>query len=476
MFRQLLLLALVVVIVPAAANASPVEVFGASARSASMVGALVADPVGPDAVYHNVGGLARVAPTAGIGMVFLQDRSVIRLKDRPAGYDIPNLGGTGPAVPTERELAPRSDTTGDPPMAMMQIGIVSSLGLERFRFGLLASLPVHNGAPQGGFFPDERERLFTNRLHFELLGDRVRRFDVRGAVGIQLTDRLSLGLGAAWLPRVETRNDVYLQNPTDQENVDLVVQARQASRLGLSVGLLFEPMPGLRLGVSARDALAMRLTGGNVIRIRGFEDDPETWPVEQRLDLTPFYSPSSLSTGVSGDLGDWTLSAEAQFERWSSYRDRQNAQTDFSDRVSGRLGLEFRYSDDTTVRGGLGFVPTPVPAQTGRTNYVDNSRLLTSLGASHGVQIFGNELEVAWFTQIHFLLPRDTDKVVPESIRNCGPGITDLCDELPDDLRDPRTGRPIPEAGGLQTGNPGFPGFVSGGWMAAAGLEVSWKF
>lgn len=461
---------------PGVAGASPIEAMGASARSSAMVGALVANAGDADAVFHNVGGLATVEPSVRVGLTLMRDRSVIRLKERPAGYDIPDIGGTGPAVPTVRELEPRSDTTGQPVLGVLNMGVVSSLGIDRLRVGVLVALPVLNGAPQGGFFADERERLFSNRLHYELLGDRVRRYDVRFGLGLRLTERLSLGLGGAWLPTVETRNDVFLQNPTDQENVDLIVEAYQGSRIGLTAGLQYEPAEWLRVGIAVRDAVSMRVEGGNVIRIRGFEEDPETWPVEQRIDLTPFYSPASVSAGVSADIGAWTLSSDATMERWSRYLNRQSEPTDFSDTVSGRLGVEFGYSPDTTVRGGLGYVPSPVPPQTERTNYVDNHRILTAIGASHDVRVFGNEVVVGWFSQVQFLMRRDTDKAIRDAWPTCGPGVTSLCDELPDDLRDPRTGETIRSAAGLQTGNPGFPGFVSGGWLASAGVEVSWRF
>jgi len=40
----------------------------------------------------------------------------------------------------------------------------------------------------------------------------------------------------------------------------------------------------------------------------------------------------------------------------------------------------------------------------------------------------------------------------------------------------PSTQMPYPEAQGLQTGNPGFPGYAHGGLIVQAGVEVSWRF
>lgn len=58
---------------------------------------------------------------------------------------------------------------------------------------------------------------------------------------------------------------------------------------------------------------------------------------------------------------------------------------------------------------------------------------------------------------------------------NCGAGGRQLCDELPDDARD-AYGQPIAQAAGLQTGNPGFPGFQSWGHLVAIGVDAKWLF
>jgi hypothetical protein len=50
-----------------------------------------------------------------------------------------------------------------------------------------------------------------------------------------------------------------------------------------------------------------------------------------------------------------------------------------------------------------------------------------------------------------------------------------LCDEVPDSDVD----TPVLDAEdtqGLQTGNPGVPGFSSGGYMLSAGVDVRWFF
>jgi hypothetical protein len=97
---------------------------------------------------------------------------------------------------------------------------------------------------------------------------------------------------------------------------------------------------------------------------------------------------------------------------------------------------------------------------------------LASIGSSHDLLVAGLGLEWSWFLQFQFLIERETDKVALNAYPECAPGVGDICDEVPDAAINPQTGLAYPEAQGLQTGNPGFPGYVSGGWIGALGMEV----
>jgi len=119
-------------------------------------------------------------------------------------------------------------------------------------------------------------------------------------------------------------------------------------------------------------------------------------------------------------------------------------------------------------------VPSPVPDQSGRTNYVDNDRGMASVGASYKFDALGQPMQVDWALQLQMLLTRETHKTIRADYPDCAEGVDALCDEVPDDTAHPRTGQPFDEAQGMQTGNPGFPGFTSGGWMGAVVLELSW--
>lgn len=118
------------------------------------------------------------------------------------------------------------------------------------------------------------------------------------------------------------------------------------------------------------------------------------------------------------------------------------------------------------------YVPTPVPKQTGRTNYVDNDRIGTSLGAEYGFHVMHTTLALGAQVQVNRLVPREQIKL-PTPTQPNGAVIAPerVKDELPDDAQ--LGGDPLPSAAGLQTNNPGWPGFASGGWIVGASLYLS---
>jgi len=185
------------------------------------------------------------------------------------------------------------------------------------------------------------------------------------------------------------------------------------------------------------------------------------------------YVPYRLSVGVEGDVltrGRYTMSVAGsiKYAFWGDYEDRQGTKPSdygdafaWTDTMSGALGVRHAYR---CVRGFVDgvYVPSPVPEQTGRSNYVDNARVGLSFGADVEVRIGRTRLRPGVQGFVHRLVPRHhrkDDRLVR--------------DELPDDAVLGTTHDPISGASGLQTNNPGWPGFASAGWLWGGALTIS---
>lgn len=458
------------------AAAGPLDIFGLSARSTAMGGAMAGGAEDFSALYYNMAGMVHAGPNVGMGLLVGLDDVNIRLKPRPPGYDLPDQGQGSSAIPSRYRLRARADTDDLADTYGFFIGAVSTLGIERLRVGGMAYLPINRLGLQRTHFVDEREQYFSNRLDFELLGGRSQHQVVIVGAAYALTDWLSLGAGLSFLPSTAGTNYVYIDNPTDQANVQVVLNQEQSGNVAPHAGLMLGPVEGWKVGLTYRGEIYLSVDVQNEVQIRGFQEDEATFPVLQKLPNALAYTPHQLVLGVSSTKPGLMLSADVTWSLWSRYLNQQAERTEgFQDTFTPRLGVEYQVSPWFTLRSGVAYEMSPVPAQEGRTSYVDNDRVILSLGSGHPLELFDYPVEVSWVGQLQHLRPRDTNKSL-QWAPACAPGEQALCDELPDADRDPVTGDPIPEHAGLQTGNPGFPGFTSWGLLFAVSLDLRWRF
>jgi hypothetical protein len=123
----------------------------------------------------------------------------------------------------------------------------------------------------------------------------------------------------------------------------------------------------------------------------------------------------------------------------------------------------------------VSYEPSPVPLQTGRTNYVDNDRYGIGGGVQYQFPIpeTALELRVGLQGQLYILPQRTQMKIDPTSPPYAGSHYSQLVqDEWVDGATDNR-GQVIAASNGLQTNNPGWPGFRSEGLILGGGLNVS---
>jgi long-chain fatty acid transport protein len=195
------------------------------------------------------------------------------------------------------------------------------------------------------------------------------------------------------------------------------------------------------------------------------------------------YTPWQLAAGATYDLlqentQTLTLAGTLMYAAWSSYIDRHgDAPTPgyaWADTITPTVGLRYRWNQISSSLD-LMYMPSPVPAQTGRTNYVDNDRVTASLGAEYHFSLFGTAMSVGLQAQVHRLLPRYQAKLpTPTTADGANIAPERVKDEVPDDAQ--KSGTPVASAAGLQTNNPGWPGFGSGGFLAGGALYLSAAF
>ena len=172
--------------------------------------------------------------------------------------------------------------------------------------------------------------------------------------------------------------------------------------------------------------------------------------------------------------GHYTMGVNASLTwmNWSTYEDRHGQEpgsiygTDYGwgDTLIYSVGIRHQYKK---VRAYVDwqYAPTPVPAQTGRSNYVDNDCYGVAFGGDFEATVGGVRLRPGLQLVAYRLAWRNVTK-----------NDANVTDELPDDARSSATGDPIAGAKGLQTNNPGWPGFGSQGWVYGGNVSLSVLF
>jgi long-chain fatty acid transport protein len=440
-----------------------------------------------EVAYFNPALLSGLGSSTEFSYFALYTHADITLDPRPAGADVPTSvyraelrrpdGSAARLVlrplPTSALPAPRANTTLGDTSSFLLLGLVRPLFGNVVTLGLLGSLPTRGLVAQQGYFSDEREQYFSNQLHFELLGDRSELTSFSVALGTKAFDWLALGAGLNVALHTTTRTDVYVPDAADQRSVLLVPRVSTTTALLPYFGLALEPRPELRLTATFHLPTAFLTEGENRLRFWNYTY-PDNQPfVRQTFRFTQGYQPLRAAIGAAwlsrkqrDRPGTWEVGSTVTLTRWATYRDRNGERPldSWRDTLSPAVGAGVALGRTAHIAGDLAFVPTPVPPQIGRTNYVDDSRLAASLSYEVAVELLRTKLGVGAYLHGQWLLPREVHKQsnAPHPV----------VDELPDGSTDVLTGAPLPEAKGLQTNNPGYPGYRSSGWMAGVGLAL----
>jgi long-chain fatty acid transport protein len=462
---------------------------------------------GPAATYFNPAMLTMASPGLDLGVFVLSEQIGINVDGRgtspmcnDGGCDVPVVDGRGPesytdasgnsianpTLPTRwlREgsdqiaARPRQDAgSGHNVRAYQTVGLIAPVFRNRLTLGLYAMIPLGEFTTAKAFYNDEREQFFTNSLHPELYSDRMTATSLAFGGGVRVTPRLSLG-GSFTLSLANSASaPVYVSNLNNLDTVlldsDIGVQAAVAPHFGA----VWDALDGLRIAATVHTPSAFNIkTGFKYVLATGSEQSAS-------VDFTHAYMPLTAATGATYRLGSesgralW-LTGVLTYARWSQYKDRHSERPGgdyaWSDTLAGAIGV--RYGQGS-LRGWLdaNFQPSPVPAQTGRSNYVDSDRGGLVAGGDYEVEFWGSRFRLGLTSEVHHLFERHVTKYVrpadaalddyPELVR----------DEVPDDALG-LSSQPVPGRAGLQTNNPGFPGFSSGGWLVGCSLHMSVQY
>jgi long-chain fatty acid transport protein len=262
------------------------------------------------------------------------------------------------------------------------------------------------------------------------------RITVVGAIAVRVTDTLMVGGG------VQQLADLIGSGATVQ--VDLFakqvglrqIDSHLAVRNAPIAGVMWQPLPQLRLGASYRAEMSLLYSIPASVTLTGIG----------QLDFTVqglvHYSPHTFNAGVAYDIRpNLTATLDGTFALWSRapspYMNLDMSLAGptltalglagaldlasprqapgFKNTLAGHAGMEYRWSDRLAARGGVFFRPSPVPRQdTQLTNILDADTLGVAAGIGFAfedpLEVFVAPIHIDAAVQGAFLFNRTANK------------------------------------------------------------------
>jgi hypothetical protein len=354
--------------------ASPLETFGVGARGSARG---VVNSAGTDdlwSVFYNAAGLAEVRTTQfGVSGNLNLPHMVV---------DLDRRGGEG----VVREAQGQTNMT---------IGFASPLAgrfAKRLVLGMLLEAP-------SGLLVRARN-VDPATPHWLLLDGYADVFVFQGALALRLNNRVDLSVGF--------HNHTGLRGLVDLE-VDTVNKVWVQRQLDFEFTGIYGPTAGFKaragkfvLGAVYRSSLQM-----DYLTIASLKVDGLDAGMDLVLRGTGHYIPATLGFGVEWRNGARRIEIGGQLKRWSGHPDpsldasidlsgedleqlglgaaldvpdpilQPRIPPNFSDVLNVGLGGQWPLGKNLLMVGSLAYHPTPVPAQTERTNYIDADAVVT---------------------------------------------------------------------------------------------------
>jgi long-chain fatty acid transport protein len=367
------------------ASASPVDTFGLGARSSAMAGAVSADVRDYSANYYNPSGMALARGfDIGLGYVYVAHRLQMNGKDSQVdpvrglvgGAVVPgSIGflpfafGIATHLSDERLSRARGTRQEDPRWVMYDnrtqlLYISANLAIRPWPWLALGGGITYLAATRGSFgitgtavLPAGQKSEYDSQLRHEVDADLTSVRYPEAGITVRPSDDLDLSLVYRHEAKVELNVDAELQGQVDATIVKVPARYALTSRTvdvfiprQVVVGESFRPVKELSLNLDL------------------------TWVNWAAFEAPVSHSQTTLDVNVPPGLIDLPPNPKPTVVE----------EPHFENRIVPRVGVEYRLRVDrhltVPLRAGYHYDHTPVPDQTGITNYADNDRHAFTFG------------------------------------------------------------------------------------------------
>ncbi len=353
-------------LIPFSSKAGNVDTFGIGAKATALGGAFSAYADDPFAVYYNPAGLTQIErPTLSLGFEVLNPKLKV--------HNFEAVDGDGNRVePYGISFSDSSDN-----LVVPHFGFATHLWNNVY-FGIAAyvpyglhikweSSPSRNSAAYNGF-----ESYYVRGV-------------VTPTMAIKLTDRLSAGFGVSFgRSDAGTQRRIYAPSIPSLHGRVIKGDLHDDLNVSFNFGLLYKPYDNFSVGLTYRSKTDTDFEG--TVEVKGVDKVGASTKIDhpEQLQLGLKYSPNKRLT----------LTTDFVWTRWSTVKDytvkfdrpllgktEEYFPRDWKDTRQIRLGIEYKWNEILTLRGGYFYDPSPIPDHTFDLLWPDADKKTYSLGA-----------------------------------------------------------------------------------------------
>lgn len=263
-------------------------------------------------------------------------------------------------------------------LSLIPAGYYSYAINDRFRIGVGVSATFGNKT--------DYNTTFLGRFQGNYVD--LKALNINPSVAWRVNDQLSIGAGISF---VKLEGDIQQQLPVGGfPNARNRLEADDTA-MGFNVGLMYQVTPAMRVGLSYRSKIDLRLKG----EASATEAGPATGvtPAFARIEL-----PDTFSVAVHHQITDrWEAMGDYTWTGWSSFKSLDvrndttgarltNPEYDFRDSWRIGYGAAYKYTEALKLRFGVAFDKSPVHDETTRTlTLPDSDRYWVAIGARYAL-------------------------------------------------------------------------------------------
>ena len=346
---------------------------------------------------------ARAVGQGGAFAAIADDATAWHWNPAAAALAAPNVVLGGELVIAPRSYVPiaADGTRGAPQSPATPIVPVPALGIAaRLTDRITAGVGVWNTfGGQLSYEPTDDPAIDASQ---ELL------VEIAAGLGYRVSPRLAIGVtarvGIGLFSVSATRRPVSSQ--IDGSGVGL----------GVGLGVAWRPHPRLAIGATWRSALDVDVTGRGKLEVGSGLDlemvHRQAWPQSAELGVAVAVT-SRVRVAAQLDWTGWSSFERLDVRFPSNEAASQSFALDWSNSLTGRVGVEWRTTPTLTVRTGAYVDGNAVPDRTIERQYLDTTKLGGAVGA--GLR-FG-----VWRVDLAFDLLTGPPRTVPDNRADVGP-------------------------------------------------------